>query len=191
VYHTPMRISTSIRLAVLCLAALGLFSLTAPAQAQTLPGEVVGLLNTGVYFVTGGSGRNAIGSTKFYNEGHFYTRPAHLGALLLTGGVESMEASDHFLPFTGGNDYSLIGLSARLSTPHKIGRLQPYVSVGYFVGNLRSVDLDIDQTRIIPSASIGVDYPISRILSLTASYRVSEHIAGINTDGFGISLRLF
>ena len=88
-------------------AALGLVALAPSAQAQDaaqtgsgIAKSALGFLNTGAYFITGNA-RRAIGSTKFYNEGAFYVRPKHIGNLALTGGVDIIGASDHFLPFSG------------------------------------------------------------------------------------------
>jgi len=166
------------------------------AQAQHAAGDVVlheafGFLNTGGYFFTAGSAQHALGNPKFYSAGTFYVRPKNYGRWTLTGGVETMGASDHFFPFMGGNEFSLIGASFRISTPRHMGRVSPFFSAGVFAGHIRSEDLNIKTTHIIPSMAIGVQYPISKIFSLSASYRISPDIAGINTDGFSISLRIF
>ena len=177
------------------LAALSLFALCSSQAAQAqLPSGLSafgGFLKVGGYYLTSSSGTRAIGTPKFLDEAAYYTRPAHIGGLTIAGGAETISATDHFLPFTGGNDFSLIGGSVRISTPRRTGNLRPYLSAGYFLGHLRSEDLGIDRAQLIPSMSLGVEYPISRSATLSASYRISGQIDGINLDGFGISVRFF
>ena len=37
----------------------------------------------------------------------------------------------------------------------------------------------------------GAEFPLARYIRLTASYRISQRIYGVNTDGFGIGLKFF
>lgn len=168
---------------------------TAQAQAPSVGGEALaktalGFLNTGGYFLTG-SARHAIGSTKFYNAGGFYAKPKHLGAINITGGVEFITAGDHFLPFQGGDYFNLIGPVFRVSTAKDFHGIQPYFTVGLFYGALRSVQRGFDRSAFTPGFSVGVDYKLARHVSVGASYRVSQEIAGYNTDGLGVFLRLY
>ncbi len=179
----------------LCLAsALSLGSpLAANAQLSRTETQILrtttGFLNTGGYFFTNSSA--ALGSPKFFRSGGFYAKPKHYGAFSLTGGLESISASDHFFPFTGGNEFSLTGPSARLSANLAGGRIRPYVTAGLYAGRVRSVNLNFDRTQFTPGGSIGVIIPLGNYFSLQASYRVSQKINGVNTDGFGIDVKLF
>ena len=177
--------------------ALGLAGTVPTARAQSpSPGggaiakTALGFLNTGGYFITGNA-RHAIGSTKFYNEGAFFAKPKHLGPINITGGVVIVGAGDHFLPFQGGDYFNLIGPAFRVTTAKTYHGFQPYFTGGLFYGELRSVQRGFDRSAFTPGISVGVDYKITRNLSLGASYRVSQEIAGYNTDGFGLFLRLF
>ena len=163
------------------------------AQAQ-LPGIVstgLGFLNTGGYFFSGGAGSSrALGTPKFYNVGGYYSKPHHMGNFDISGGLESVNASDHFLPFTGGNEFNLIGPGARVSYGVARARLRPFITFGLFAGRIRSVSRNFDRTEFTPSGSIGVELKLSKSFSLVASYRISQEIQGINTDGFGLGLRI-
>ena len=174
---------------------LALFAPTAQAQDAANAGSgiaksALGFLSTGGYFLTGNA-RHAIGSTKFYSQGAFYAKPKHIGGLAITGGVEIVGASDHFLPFQGGDYFNLLGPSFRVTTTKTYHGFQPYVSGGLFYGQLRSVQLGFDKSDFTPSAAFGVDYKLTRNVSVSASYRVSQEINGFNTDGFGLFLRLY
>jgi hypothetical protein len=177
--------------------ALGLATLAPAARAQDatssgsgIAKSALGFLSTGGYFITGNAS-HAIGSTKFYTQGAFYVKPRHIGNIALTGGVEIVGASDHFLPFQGGDYFNLLGPAFRVTTSKTYHGFQPYVTGGLFYGQLRSVQLGFDKSAFTPSASLGVDYKLTRNLSVSASYRVSQQINGFNTDGFGLFLRLF
>ena len=176
------------------MTALSVGALCVPQTAEAQGGglqSLGGFLKAGGYYLTSASGTRAIGTPKFLNEAGYYVRPAHFGAITLTAGIETMSARDHFLPFTGGNDFSLIGGSVRVSTERRMRQLRPYVSAGYFLGHVRSENLAIDKSQLIPSLSAGVELPLSRTATLSASYRISTAISGLNMDGFGISLRLY
>ena len=193
------KIRMKARFATLTLAifALGLAGSATNARAQgpspsggAIAKAAVGFLSTGGYFITG-SARHAIGSTKFYNEGGFYARPKHLGAIAVTGGVELISASDHFLPFQGGDYFSLTGPAFRITSSKDYHGLRPYLTGGLFYGQLRSTQLGFDRSAFTPSIAVGVDYKIIKNLSLSASYRVSQDINGFSGDGFGVFLRIF
>ncbi len=176
---------------------LTLAAIAPMAQAQSVSPNggaiaktALGFLSTGGYFITG-SARHAIGSTKFYNQGGFFAKPKHLGAFSVTGGVEIIGASDHFLPFQGGDYFNLLGPVFRVTTSKDYHGFQPYVTGGLFYGQLRSVQLGFDRSDFTPSASFGVDYKLTRNIALSASYRVSQEIHGYNTDGFGVFVRLY
>ncbi len=151
--------------------------------------QLLGFFNTGGYFLTGNGKGAAFGSPKFYNDGKFYSRPKRFGALQIEGGAETLTLSDHFIPFTGGNEFDLLGGSVSLTTTRQIGKPRVFVSAGVFLGRLRSVNLNFDRSAFTPSGSVGVEYPFSQAISFDASYRISQKINGISTDGFGVSLR--
>lgn len=174
--------------AVMATACAGPCAAQNDAQLRRLIG---GFVSVGGYFLTSSSGRNAIGGTKFFSDTALYVRPAHKGPLLITGGVEIVSANDHFFPFSGGDEFSLIGPSFRVTTQRVQGRLRPYVSAGLFAGRVRSEQLGFDRTDFTPSASLGVDWPFARYFTLSAGYRISKDIHGANLDGFNVSLRVF
>lgn len=182
----PMRIA-----GLALLLSLGALSATRAANAQSTLNLLGGFFTLGGYYPAASSGVNAIGTPKFFDEGAYYTRPRSMGEFQIAGGIETMDARDHFFPFTGGNEFSLIGLSATLSTKHTKKGIFPFVSAGYFVAYLRSENLSISTTTLVPSMSFGIVVPIYKSIKLTASYRLTPDISGVNTNGFGISLRLF
>lgn len=160
-------------------------------DASSIGREVLAFFNTGGYFLTGNGKDSALfGSPKFYNDVTFYARPKHIGGLELSAGAETLTLSDHFVPFTGGNEYDLLGGSVSLSTPRGAGKLRAYVSGGLFYGRLRSVNQGFDQSQFTPSGSVGVEYPLNTNFSLEASYRISGQIRGVSTDGFSFSLKI-
>jgi hypothetical protein len=179
-----------------------LLALAAPntAQAQAkhsadsilrqIAGEFLGISG---YWFTSGSATRALGTPKFGGGGTtFYVRPAHRGSLLITGGIELVGASDHWLPFSGGNSFSLTGASFRVSGERgRVGRLVPYVSAGLFAGNVHSERLGFDTTSVVPSMAVGAQFKVHRYLTLSARYRISGEIGHINTDGFNIGLDIF
>ena len=160
-------------------------------DTSALGRQLLGFFNTGGYFLTGNGKRSALfGSPKFYNDATFYGHARHIGGLELSGGAETLTLSDHFVPFTGGNEFDLLGASASLSTPRGAGKLRAYVNAGLFYGRLRSVNQGFDRSQFTPSGSVGVEYPFTGHFSLEAAYRVSQQIRGINTDGFSFSLKI-
>lgn len=161
------------------------------ADTSALGRQVLGFFNTGAYFLTGNGRSSAnFGSPKFYNDVTFYGHAKHIGALELSGGAETLLLSDHFVPFTGGNEFDLLGASASISTPRIMRQPRAYVSAGLYYGRLRSVNLGIDRSQLTPSAAAGVEYPLSAHFSVEATYRVTQAIHGVNTDGFSFSLRI-
>ena len=172
----------------------GFLFVQAVANAQ-LPGAVrtgLGFLNTGGYFFTGNAGSStAIGTPKFYSSGGYYSKPHHMGNFAISGGLESINASDHFLPFTGGNEFNLIGPTVKVSMGVPNSRVRPFVTFGVFAGRVRSVNRNFDSTEFTPSGSVGVEVGLNRNFSLNGSYRISKQIHGVNTDGFGFSLKIF
>ena len=161
------------------------------ADSSALGRQVLGFFNTGAYVLTGNGKSSAnFGSPKFYNDVTFYSHPKRIGGLDLSAGAETMLLSDHFVPFTGGNEYDLLGGSVSVSTPRLLRQPRFYVSGGLFYGRLRSVNQGFDHSQFVPSGSVGVEYPLSPYFSLEATYRVSQSIKGISTDGFSFSLKV-
>ncbi len=160
-------------------------------DANAIGKQILGFFNTGGYFLTGnGKSSSVFGSPKFYNDATIYGRPKRIGGLELSGGAETLLLSDHFVPFTGGNEYDLLGASAMISTPHGAGKLRIYANAGLFYGRLRSVNMGFDRSAFVPSGSVGVEYPVNSTFSLEASYRLSQNIHNVNTDGFSVSLKI-
>ena len=161
------------------------------ADNSALGRQVLGFFNTGGYVLTGNGKSSALfGSPKFYNNVTFYSHAKHMGGLEIAGGAETMLLSDHFVPFTGGNEYDLLGASVSLSTPHGAHQPRVFVSGGLFYGRLRSVNQGFDRSQFVPSGCVGAEYPLSSNFSLEATYRVSQSIKGVSTDGFSFSLKI-
>ena len=161
------------------------------ADSSALGRQLLGFFNTGGYILTGnGKSSSNFGSPKFYNDVTFYGHPKHIGALELSAGAETLTLSDHFVPFTGGNEFDLLGGSVSLSTPRALRQLRVYVSGGLFYARLRSVNQGFDHSQFAPSGSVGLEFPLSSYFSLDASYRITQQIHGISTDGFNFSLRI-
>ncbi len=173
--------------------AMGLASATLPAAAQTNRAlqQFGGFLSVGGYAFTDSSGRAALGDLKFGGSTSFYTRPRHFGAFNLAGGLLIVSASDHFLPFSGGNEFQLIGPAFRVDTPRVLGRVRPYLTGGLFAGRIRSERLGFDRTNFTPSVSVGAEYPFARYFTLYADYRVSQRIHDVSTDGVSFGIRVF
>ncbi len=160
-------------------------------DASSIGRQVLGFFNTGGYVLTGnGKSSSLFGSPKFYNDATIYGRPKRIGGLEISGGAETLLLSDHFVPFTGGNEYDLLGASVSLSTPHGAHQPRVFVSGGLFYGRLRSVNQGFDRSQFVPSGCVGAEYPLSSNFSLEATYRVSQSIKGVSTDGFSFSLKI-
>ncbi len=178
-------------IALASLAALVMAAGCAKADVPLLIQQAAGFLNTGGYSLSSGSGRSALGSLKFYNAGGYYARPKNYGRVAMTAGIESINVSDHFLPFQGGNELNLLGPSLRLSTIMANGRFQPYITGSLFAGRLRSVGQNFDKTDFTPSMAVGANMPLTRSISLFANYRLSQKIHGVDINGIGFGIKLF
>lgn len=144
------------------------------------------------YWFTDATATRALGTPKFGGDSVFYVRPAHRYHLAITGGVELAGASDHWFPFSGGNSFSLTGASVQVSGEHgRVGRLVPYFRAGLFAGNVHSELQNFDTTVVVPSISFGAEIKVHRYVTITAKYRISGDIAGINTDGFSAGIHVF
>ena len=105
--------------------ALTLLAMALPcaSQAQILEAKndvlrriIHEFIGFGGYWFTDGSATRVLGTPKFGGGStRLYVRPAHRSHLLIDGGVELTGASDHWLPFSGGNSFSLTGASVRVS----------------------------------------------------------------------------
>ena len=149
--------------------------------------EFIGL---GGYWFTSSSAKNALGSPKFGGTTTLFVKPAHRQGWLVTGGIELFGASDHWL-IGGGNSFDLTGLSFKIYKKPELNKLAPRMTAGIFSGHIKSVREDFSETKIVPSMEAGADYKFHRYMTLSARYRVSGHIAGINTDGFLVTLKFF
>jgi hypothetical protein len=176
------------------LVLIGIMSLLGarPACAQSSSLRALGgFLSIGGYFLTSSSADRALGANKFYTETAFFVRPKKYGWLWLSGGVEFYGGSDHFLPFSGGNFFQFYGGAVRLSTPRAMNRLRGILTAGLYIGRIRSERLDFDVARFSPALYLGTEYPFARYFTLSAGYRVSQDVQGVNLDGFSIALKLF
>ena len=173
-------------------ALMGAVFLPAVCGAQSPAAKIIGgYLSPGAYFFSASSARSALGPTKFYDETRFYAKKAHRWNMAISGGIEILSASDHYLPFTSGNDFSLFGASFRVTTADDKRVIHPYFSAGVFVGHIRSEALALDTTQLVPAAAIGVDWKFARYFTLGAAYHLNGNIGHIDTNGFSIMLKIF
>jgi hypothetical protein len=182
----------------LLLAALGTLSACAAGAQQTITGDKIGRLiisefaGVSGYWFTDATATRALGTPKFGGDAIFYVRPAHRSNMEITGGLELAGASDHWLPFTGGNSFSLTGGSVQISGEHgRVGRLVPYVRAGLFAGNVHSERQHFDTTVFAPSMSFGAEIKVHRYVTISAKYRISGDIGHVNTDGFSAGIHIF
>lgn len=197
-FHIARSIPRALTACLLTLAAGSLT--TGAAQAQEAHGAsslnpiaqraLSGLFSVGGYFFTG-SAHSALGSSKFYDATSFFVRPKRFGGFELTGGAQYISAKDHFFPFSGGSGFSLIGPAFKVSTPRVLGRVRPYISGGFYLGQVRSERQGFDRADFAPSIAFGAEYPFARYVTLSAGYRVNKEIHGVNTDGFSVALKVF
>lgn len=173
-------------------AFTGVVLLPAVCGAQTPAAKILGgFFSPGAYFFSASSARSALGSTKFYGDTRFYSKPAHRWSTSISGGIEIITASDHYLPFSSGNDFSLFGASFRVTTADKKSAVHPYFTAGIFSGHIRSEVKALNTTQFVPAAAIGVDWKFARYFTLGAAYHVNGSIGHINTNGFSIMLKIF
>jgi hypothetical protein len=182
----------------LLLVLLGMVSACAVQAQEASTGDRVLRLIVGEfagvsgYWFTGGTATRAVGTPKFGGDSTFYVKPAHRSHLAITGGIELAGARDHWLPFSGGNSFSLTGASMQISGDRgRVGRLVPYLRAGLFAGNVHSDLQNFDTTAVVPSMSFGAEIKVHRYVTVSASYRISSEIAGIDTDGFSAGIRVF
>ena len=164
------------------------------AEAQVSPAarQVLGLFNLGAYYFTGNAGgASKLGTPKFYSSGDFFGRPRHYGTFALSGGFQTVTASDHIIPFIdSGNEFSLFGPAAKIQLT-TIPRVRPFVTLGLFAGRLRSANglYPSDRVTFTPAGSIGVAYLVNQNLSVEGSYRFSQQISGVDPNGISIGVR--
>ena|SRR5437588_1687981 len=184
-----MRRIPALLFVVLCLSA---FARPSSAQNQTsiirrLIHEFVGV---GGYWFTDRTANDALGSPKFTGTTSLFVKPAHRHNMLITGGIELVGASDHWL-LGGGNEFSLSGAAFRVSGPRKQGIISPFVTGGAYIGHIRSERLGFSETTGAGSGAFGLEYKFHRYFTITGRYRITTRMHGINTDGFAVSLKFF
>ena len=183
---------------LLLLMALGIASRCSAQAPQSISGDRVGreiigyFADVSGYWFSSGSATRALGTPKFGGDSTFYVKPAHRYHVAITGGFELVGASDHWLPFSGGNSFSLTGGSVQIGGDRgKVGRLVPYLRAGLFAGHVRSKMLNFDKTEFATSTAFGAEMKIHRYVTISARYRISSEVAGINTDGFSAGIHIF
>lgn len=169
-----------------CLLAAAALCAPAPAHAQVR--EWLNLLMPGGYFLTSGPARSALGNPKFYSESQVLGGGIDTGVVGLQVGVRVISATSSYFPFTGGNQFELIGPSARVTTLGVSG-IRPFVTGGLYVGHVKSNRQNIDKWEFAPGGAVGVEVPVAKLFKLTAQYHTNARIAGVDTDGFSLSLR--
>lgn len=176
----------------LACAVLASISMPALCSAQSPAAKIIGgFLSPGAYFFSASSAKSALGSTKFYDDTRFYSKKAHRWNAAFSGGIEIISASDHYLPFTNGNDFSLFGASFRITTADDKKSVHPYITAGLFSGHIRSAAMALDTTQFVPAAAIGVDWRFARYLTLGVAYHINGNIGHIDTNGFSLMLKIF
>ena len=148
-------------------------------------------LSTGGYFISDPSGRAALGDSKFANVNYFYGKPYVKGDISITGGLEVFNLSDHFLPFTNGNDFTLIGPSLRAQLKVSNGLLRPYLSAGLYYGRIQSERLGLTATQFSPGVGFGVDWKAGRDTTVSLGYRFQGRVGDFGTDGLLLSVQLY
>jgi hypothetical protein len=118
-------------------------------------------------------------------------RAKRAGVFVVSGGFDRLGVSDRYLPFSGGNEFTLTGAGIRITTAERTGRVRPTLTAGLYAGHVRCDALNLATTQLVPSASLGAEWRVCKNVSLSASYRVSTPIGGLSLDGFGVFLKLF
>ena len=178
--------------AVTTVTIMSALACSRPAQAQDPGLRALGaFLSIGGYFVQSASANRAIGTPKFYTEAAFFTRPARFGSLRLSGGAEFLGGADHFLFFGGGSGFQSYGGAFRLTTPRLMNRVRPVLIGGLYITEVESTRLNFDVARFSPSLYLGLEFPFARYFTLSAGYRVSQFVEGVNLDGFSLALKFF
>lgn len=176
--------------------AVGL-ALLAPAPARADSGYEMGFIGRlgnflvpGGYFFTSDTARSTLDDALWYREADFVRYGLGVGVAGVSFTLKAINASSEIAPFTGSTQFSLFGPSVQVwTTP--IGRLRPFASAGFFAGHIKSDRLGISDWDFTPSVAAGVQMSLARFLTLTASYRITEELAGVDTDGLALSLSLF
>jgi len=176
--------------------ALGLALLIpAPARADTgfeagFIGRLGSFLVPGGYFFTSDAARDALDDVLWYHEADFIRYGLGVGVAGVAFTLKGINASSEFTPFSGNTQFTLLGPSVQVWTA-PIGRFRPFASAGLFAGYIKSDRRNISKWDFTPSIAAGVQLGLARFISLTASYRITEELAGIDTDGFSLRLSLF
>lgn len=186
----PCRCLIEVCTIVVTLIALG-SPTAAHAQSDAARGIVRQFVGISGYWFTDSTAKSALGTPKFAGDTVLHFRPAHRAGMLISGGAEFVSASDHWQPFSGGNSFSLSGASFRISGERVPGRVLPFVTGGIFEGHINSEIQNFREDKIVPSVAVGAEYKVLRYLTVTARYRASGHMRGVNTDGFSLGLKLF
>lgn len=164
--------------------------LPASARAEEKILRTIGsIFSPGGYFFTHGSALNNLGSPKFYGDVRIFGRSAERAGHHISGGIQIIGASDHFLPFSGGNEFTLYGAGFLVAPLYRPGKLRPYLNGGLYAGRWHSDRINRSKTDFAPSVAVGVEYPLTEFFSLAADYRVTKKVGGISLDGFSISIR--
>jgi hypothetical protein len=156
--------------------------------------QVLNFLGIGVggYWFNSDSADRALGTPKFVGHTTFYVKPAHRHGWKITGGYQEISIKDHWQPFSGGNKVNLQGIAMKVSKEkqHRFD-LVPFVNFGVYYGHIRSDKLGFKDNRIVPSIAVGLEKEVVRYVRLSAGYRMTESIGGVNTSGGYLSLTLF
>lgn len=173
-------------------------TLTAHAQdrqqrpEQQVAKRVIGaFLSTGAYFFTNDRARAALGDVYFYNETFIYGRPREFGDWRLAGGLDIVNANNKFFPFSGGNQFLLIGPGFGIIKKKEVGKVRPFFGAGLYWAQLRSDRFGIDTSQITPGFAVGAEWNITRDIALSAGYRLQGEIGGIDTSGAMLLLKIF
>ena len=176
------------------LSALLLVPAGAKADSDDLGMEILNFLGIGVggYWFTSDSAVDALGTPKFVGHTSFFGKPAHRGGFKISGGYHEVSIKDHWQPFSGGNKFKLQGVALRVikEKEHR-SDLVPFVNLGVYYGKVDSDRMNFTANRIVPSMAIGLEKEVMRYVRLSAGFRFTDSVGGVNTSGGYVSLSLF
>ncbi len=190
---------TSGRLSRFAIRIIAVIAIAAPALAGTpataarpwwreIAAQIVGI---GGYFFTDSSARNALGTPKFSGNLNIYLKVKRFRAYTIDGGFQTFGASDHWQPFSGGNHFSMTGLSFRVQGERRLNHISPYIQAGVYYGDVGSYRQNFSAHRVVPAATIGAEYRFARYWALTARYHANGSVGGVDTSGFAVGLKVF
>lgn len=193
-------LQTQLRSSVRYIAAIGFIAVLslAPggvrADENKLGMQVLEFIGPGVggYWFSSGSATTALGTPKFVGNSTFFVKPAHRNGYLVTAGYQDVSIKDHWQPYSGGNRMTLTGAAFKITTEKKDRySLVPFINGGIFQGHINSEILNMKADKIVPSIAFGVEKEVVRYVKVSAGFRWTGKIKGVDTSGGYVSIGLF